>query len=205
VSAAQRHWDAVYAARGPDRVSWYQPEPATSLALIDDLNLGDDAAVIDVGGGASSLAARLLERGFTDVTVLDVSAQALELARTALGGGAQRVTWLEQDVLAWSPDRVYDLWHDRAVFHFLVDRAKRQRYADVLAGALRPGGRAIVATFAVDGPLTCSGLAVARYDADGLASALGPGLRPIATRREEHHTPAGTVQPFTWMALERSD
>jgi 2-polyprenyl-3-methyl-5-hydroxy-6-metoxy-1,4-benzoquinol methylase len=203
VSAARRHWDAVYDARGADRVSWYQPEPAMSLSLIDAIGLTREASVVDVGGGASVLAARLLERGFADVTVLDVSARALELAHAALGANAERVSWLERNVLAWSADRRYDLWHDRAVFHFLVDRAQRARYADVLEAALRPGGRAIVATFAADGPPTCSGLPVARYDADGLASALGRGLRTIATRREEHRTPAGTVQPFTWVALER--
>jgi hypothetical protein len=112
------------------------------------------------------------------------------------------VTWLVQDVLEWSPERSYDLWHDRAVFHFLVDRMQRQRYAEALGWALRPGGRAIIATFAADGPTTCSGLPVARYDPDQLAGAIGAGLRPLADRREEHQTPAGRVQPFTWVTFE---
>ena len=202
-SAAKRHWDGVYEAAGARKVSWYQREPEMSLVLIEELGLRRDAAIVDVGAGASSLAERLLARGFIDITVLDVSARALELARAELGANAGSVSWLEQDLLSWSPQRQYDVWHDRAVFHFLVDPGKRARYVETLRSALRPGGKAVIGTFASDGPATCSGLPVVRYDADQLASALGDAFRLLATRREEHRTPADSVQPFTWAALER--
>jgi trans-aconitate methyltransferase len=194
----------VYETRRPYEVSWYQPRPEMSLALIEELGLTRDAAIVDVGAGASSLAQRLLAQGFADITVLDVSARALELARTDLGANAARVVWLEQDLLSWSPKRRYDLWHDRAVFHFLVDPAQQERYAAALRSALRPGGKAVIGTFAADGPTTCSGLAVARYDADQLATAFGEAFTTLATRREEHHTPASTMQTFTWITLERA-
>jgi trans-aconitate methyltransferase len=202
-TALRGHWDAVYRTKGPHAVSWFQAEPVMSLELIGDLRLARDAAIVDVGGGASSLAARLLERGFTDITVLDVSAQALAQARAALGAEAQRICWLERDLLSWVPDRPYDLWHDRAVLHFLTEPQRRERYAEVLRSALRPGGHAVVATFAADGPTTCSGLPVARYDAEGLAAVFGDEFATIATTREEHRTPAGSAQPFTWVVLGR--
>jgi SAM-dependent methyltransferase len=203
-SNAKRHWDAAYQTRGARNVSWYQPEPTVSLALIDELRLPRDAAIVDLGAGASSLAARLLGRGFIDITVLDVSAQALELARADLGADAARVRWLEQDLLSWSPQRRYDLWHDRALFHFLVDPAQRERYAEALRSALRPAGRAIIGTFAADGPTSCSGLPVARYDGDQLTAAFDGSFRTLATRREQHHTPGNSIQPFTWITLERA-
>ena len=202
-TAVRRHWDAVYERRQPTEVSWYQAEPETSLALIGDLELASGAAIVDVGGGASSLAARLLDRGFTDITVLDVSARALAVARAALGRDAARVEWLEQDLLSWTPRARYDLWHDRAVFHFLVEPARRERYAEVLRAALHARGKAVIGAFASDGPTRCSGLAVERYDPAGLAAVFAPGFTVVATRREEHHTPGGAVQPFTWVTLER--
>ncbi len=203
-SLAINHWNRVYETKQPHEVSWYQPGPGRSLALIEALALAHDAAIVDVGGGTSGLARQLLELGFTDVTVLDISAPALELARADLGRDATRVRWLEQDLLSWSPDRRYDLWHDRAVFHFLVAARDRQHYADLLHSALRPGGKAIVGTFAADGPTSCSGLPVARYNPDMLAAALGGAFTTLATSREEHHTPGGSTQPFTWVTLERA-
>jgi SAM-dependent methyltransferase len=203
-STAKRHWDAAYQARGARKVSWYQPEPALSLALIEELRIARAAAIVDLGGGASTLAARLLAQGFLDITVLDVSVRALQLARGALGAKSAHVSWLEQDLLSWPPQRKYDLWHDRALFHFLVDPAQQERYAETLRSALRPGGKAIIGTFAADGPTTCSGLPVARYDADRLATAFGDAFTPLATRREEHRTPGNSIQAFTWVALERA-
>ncbi len=202
--AAKQHWERVYETKRPHEVSWYQPEPDISLVLIEELALARDAAIVDVGGGASSLAARLLGLGFADITVVDISARAIESARANLGTDATRVRWLEQDVLAWSPERRYALWHDRAVFHFILDPADQRRYADLLRSALIPGGKAIIGTFAADGPTTCSGLPVARYDADRLTAVFGTGYTTLATRREEHHTPGNSIQPFTWVTLERS-
>lgn len=162
-----------------------------------------DAAVIDVGGGASVLVDELLGAGFGDVTVLDVSESALGTARRRLGAAAHAVRWLATDLLAWSPSRRYSLWHDRAVFHFLVAEDQRVRYLEVLSEALAPGGHVVIATFAADGPLTCSGLPVRRYSPVELATELGAGFETVTTRREDHLTPAGAIQPFTWVLARR--
>jgi hypothetical protein len=201
-STARRHWQAVYGANGAHDVSWFQPEPEMSLELIERLGLGPDAAILDVGGGASSLAARLIARGFTDVTVLDISSVALDLARAELGTNASRVNWIEHDLLSWSPQRRYGLWHDRALFHFLVDPSDVDRYTETLRSAISHGSRAIIGTFAADGPQSCSGLPVARYGSDQLAAAFGAAFARVATRREEHLTPSGSLHPFTWVALD---
>ncbi len=202
-SATRRHWQDVYGAKGARGVSWYQPEPEVSLALIERLRLGRRAAILDIGAGASSLAARLLARGFIDVTMLDISRGALDLARADLPARTPEVKWIEHDVLSWSPRRPYDLWHDRALFHFLVDPSQRERYTQTLRSAIGHGGKVIIGTFAADGPESCSGLPVARYSPDQLAAAFGPAFATIATSREEHWTPAGARQPFTWVTLER--
>lgn len=195
------HWRAVYERLGAAGVSWHQDVPVVSLEVIGALGLPADAPVVDVGGGASLLVDRLLERGHSDVTVLDLARPALAAARERLGPAAGRAQWLEQDVLTWSPVRRYALWHDRAVFHFLVGAGERARYAAVLHAALAPGGRVVMATFAPDGPETCSGLPVRRYDPDALAAELG-GMRLVDARRELHRTPGGRVQPFSWVVLE---
>jgi SAM-dependent methyltransferase len=192
------HWDATYGRTAPTQLSWHQAIPALSLELIRALELPGDAAIIDVGGGASTLVDHLLADGFRDVSVLDVSAVALETTRRRLGDAGQYHVWLA-DVLTWRPERAYDLWHDRAVFHFLINPADRQAYLDVLGSALRPGGYAIIATFALDGPQRCSGLPVARYDADELDALLEGSFEVVESRREQHTTPAGVMQPFTWV------
>jgi hypothetical protein len=180
-------------------VSWFQPTPTISLELIGNLELPRDAAVVDVGGGASSLVDRLVDQGFRDLSVLDVSRAALQATRHRLGGDYP-VTFLERDVLEWHPERRFHLWHDRAAFHFLVDSADRDRYLATLRSAIQPDGFVIIATFASDGPEFCSGLPVVRYSAESLGSVLGPDYVVVATRREEHTTPGGGVQPFTWVA-----
>jgi SAM-dependent methyltransferase len=202
--STKAHWEGVYRTSAVRDVSLYQPEPEVSLELIDELGVGRDDAILDVGGGGSSLAARLLARGFSDITVLDVSSRALELAREDLGAEAARVHWIARDLLRWSPQRRYDLWHDRAVLHFLVEGAERERYLETLRSATRGGAKVVIGTFAADGPARCSGLPVARYDIDGLASAVGDAFVTRTTRREEHRTPGGSVQPFTWVAFERT-
>lgn len=196
------HWDAAY-ERGPDRVSWAQDHAAPSLALIEDLGVPVDAAVIDVGGGASPLAGDLLDRGFNDVTVLDLSRRALDLARERLGARGTHVTWTQADLRAWSPERTYDLWHDRAVLHFLTEDEDRERYAATVARAVAPGGHAIIAGFAPDGPERCSGLPVRRASGEDLAALLGDAFTPVGVRREEHTTPSGNVQLFAWLVARR--
>lgn len=198
------HWDHVYETRAPEEVSWYQPSPERSLALIERAGTGHDAAIIDVGGGASKLAGSLLDRGFTDVTVLDISENALTRAREQLGAGAERVRWIVADVTEAELPRRYDLWHDRAVFHFLVEEVDRERYRALLRASTGPGAHVIVATFALDGPERCSGLPVVRYSPEALLEALGPGFSLIESDAEEHHTPSGAVQRFVYCRFVRS-
>jgi Methyltransferase domain len=201
VRAADRatHWDDAYRSHGFESVSWYQSDPTISLELIRTLGADPAAPVVDVGGGASPLVDRLVALGFADVSVLELSGVALEEARRRVGAAAA-VSWLHQDVLDWRPTRRYGLWHDRAVFHFLVDEADRTRYLEVLGRAIEKGGGVVLATFADDGPEYCSGLPVARYDADDLVRSLGDDFVVTTTRRELHLTPTGAVQPFTWVA-----
>lgn len=199
---AARHWDAAY-GRGEREVSWFQPVPAPSLKMIDAVGIGPAASVVDVGGGASRLVDELLDRGFSDLTVVDLSAAALDDARTRLAGRAHRAHWAVADVRTWRPGRRFDLWHDRATFHFLIEPADRDAYLATLDTATTSGSIAIFATFAPDGPERCSGLPVARYDADQIAAALGSDWQPIARDHEDHATPFGTTQSFTWAALRR--
>jgi hypothetical protein len=175
-----------------------------SLELIESLGIGGDEPVVDVGGGASPLAGELLERGFTDLTVLDIAQTAITEASGRLGPLAEQVVWLRQDVLAWAPTRTYGLWHDRAAFHFLVDAAERRKYVEVLDAAVDSLGAVIIATFAKDGPDRCSGLSTCRYEPAELAALLAPGFELVEQRREEHLTPGGAVQPFAWVALRRT-
>jgi ubiquinone/menaquinone biosynthesis C-methylase UbiE len=194
------HWENIYSTKAADAVSWYQSHPVQSLRLIRQV-VGDDttASIIDVGGGASTLVDHLLDAGFTDVTVLDISANALASAQARLQERARRVAWLEADVLALQmPSHPFDVWHDRAVFHFLTAAEDRRRYVQAVHRAVKPGGSVIVATFAEDGPSQCSGLDVARYSADQMHAAFGAGFKLITSTREDHHTPFGTVQKFIY-------
>jgi trans-aconitate methyltransferase len=203
VDDRQKHWTQVYETKPADSVSWFQAEPAPSLAALGRLQLDPSSALIDVGGGASNLVDELLRRGWTDLTVLDIADTALDVARARLGQDARKVHWEVADITAWRPTRAYDVWHDRAVFHFLTDAGQRDAYRRALGAALASGGHLIIATFAPDGPERCSDLPVQRYDASGLAAELGPAFRLINTWREEHVTPGGAKQSFTWCAFER--
>ena len=197
--AGADQWDAAYSNRGVAGVSWYQAAPEVSLELVDALGVHRDAAVIDVGGGASFFLDELAARGFEDLTVLDISASALEAARQRLPAEAA-VQFVDADLLKWAPGRSYDLWHDRATFHFLVTAPDRDKYLATMRRSVVPGGKVIIGTFAEDGPETCSGLPVNRYSAVDLVAELGDGFAELETRRENHVTPRGAVQPFTWVA-----
>lgn len=193
------HWEGVYATKAPDAVSWYQPRARLSLELIGRIGVAVPGRIIDVGGGASVLVDDLLDAGYQDVTVLDILGGALERARTRLGPRAGEVAWVEGDVVeADLPAAAFDVWHDRAVFHFLVDRGDRQAYVHTLRRALRPGGHAIIATFAEDGPERCSGLPVQRYSPQQLHAELGEAFTLLASEREEHRTPGGALQRFQY-------
>jgi hypothetical protein len=196
-------WDDIYRLSGGLTNSWYTPEPAHGLGLIAHLGLPVEAAVVDVGGGAGNLVDGLLAAGFTDLTVLDLSVTALDIARHRLGPAGDRVTWVAHDLLTWRPPRTYDLWHDRALLHFLLDEADRRRYLAVLRAATREGSRVVLATFAPDGPTTCSGSPVRRYGPADLAAFLGPDFVPETAALQVHVTPAGHEQPFTWAVFTR--
>lgn len=199
----QQHWDNVYLTKPATGVSWYQPEATPSLAALARFEVPSTAALIDIGGGASTLVDNLLDRGWTDLTVLDIAGPALALARQRVGAAADRVRWIDADITQWRPARSYDVWHDRAVFHFLTEAEARQRYRQAFEAALAPGGLAIIATFAPDGPERCSGLPVRRYDAALLAQELGEAVEPVGDWRQSHTTPGGAVQSFNWCAFRR--
>jgi SAM-dependent methyltransferase len=192
------HWEGVYTTKAPEQVSWFQAEARLSLELITR-HAAPGAAIADIGGGASRLVDGLLAHGFGDVRVLDIAGAALAAAQLRLGAAAARVQWVVDDVLAaeFVPASL-DVWHDRAVFHFLTDPADRARYVAQVQRAVRPGGLVLVATFAEDGPLKCSGLEVARYSPDALHAQFGADFRVLEGHREEHHTPSGAVQRFTY-------
>jgi 2-polyprenyl-3-methyl-5-hydroxy-6-metoxy-1,4-benzoquinol methylase len=193
------HWESVYRTKAADQVSWYQPHLAQSMAFITAAAPDRGAAILDVGGGESTLVDDLLDDGYGNVTVLDISPHALEACRARLGERAALVRWIAADVTAADlPRHAFDVWHDRAVFHFLTDPAQRAAYVRQVTHAVKPGGHVIVATFAPDGPGKCSGLPVAQYDAASLHDAFGDGFRLVQAAREVHHTPGGREQPFTW-------
>ena len=206
MKAADRkaHWERVYATKAEAEVSWFQEDPRPSLEALARIGAGPGAAIIDVGGGSSRLVDRLVHEGFRDVTVLDVSAAALEAAKARLGEAANGVRWIVADATEWAPQRTFDVWHDRAAFHFLVDLDDQAAYVDRLRKALRRGGHAIIATFAPDGPERCSGLPVARHDAESLGAALGPEFVLVESRRHDHRTPSGAVQRFQFSVFRRA-
>ncbi|MGZ8720541.1 MAG: class I SAM-dependent methyltransferase [Aeromicrobium sp.] len=195
------HWQEVYETKSPTEVSWFQNEPVVALELIDGLGVEPSEPIIDVGGGASTLVDHLLERECTDVTVLDISAAALAVAKERLTGRAEDVTWLAEDLMAWSPARQFAVWHDRAVLHFLTDAADRRRYGEILSAAVAPGGHAVIGTFALGGPTHCSGLEVQQHDAASVAALAGPDFEVVDSRAEHHVTPAGHAQDFSWVVL----
>jgi len=184
-------------------VSWFQENPAPSLAMLEQAGAVPGSDIIDIGGGASRLVDHLVEQGFEDVSVLDLSGAALKAAKARLGVRADRVHWLVADVTVWEPVKRYDIWHDRAAFHFLTDEKDRAAYIERLTRGLKTGGNAIIATFALDGPEKCSGLPVARYDATSLAQTLGPAFRLDHTQRHEHATPWGSHQVFQFSVFRR--
>ena len=192
------HWEHVYSTMDPTKVSWYQGAPKESMRMIAATGVAPHAAVIDVGGGTSTLVDNLLDTGFDDITALDVASAALAHSRARLGDAASTVTWIEQDVLHFKPHRPYKLWHDRAVFHFLTDKDQQRHYVEVLEKAVEPGGHVILATFGPDGPERCSGLPVQCYSTDQMADVLGPRFELRAHDLEEHNTPTGSVQQFLY-------
>ncbi len=198
------HWTAIYRKHRASELSWFQAEPTCSLGLIEAAGLARSDPILDVGGGTSLLVDHLLDRGYQDITVLDLAAPALGAVRARLGARAQAVTLLHADVARFLPQRRYALWHDRAVLHFLTSPDVRRSYLRALATSLRPGGHVVIATFAPDGPARCSGLEVVRYEPSTLAATLGPRFALVRVEREAHVTPRGAVQQFQYSLFRRA-
>lgn len=198
------HWEDVYQKKKVDEVSWYQPQPDTALRLIDSIKLDPTANIIDVGGGASTLVDCLLARGYLNVSVLDISGKALAVAKERLGGEADRVRWYESDILSFQPQQKFDLWHDRAVFHFLTDSNEREKYLETMHTALSANAHVLIATFGLGGPEKCSGLPVQRYDPELLQKTLGRGYTLISSDSEVHITPWGSPQQFVYCLFKKT-
>ena len=200
----KNHWEHIYETKAPTQVSWYQEHAKNSLQYIQNTGVQTTGHIIDVGGGTSTLVDDLIEEGFQNITVLDVSGTALQLARQRLGTRAAIVSWIEADITqAELPQDIYDVWHDRAVFHFLTKAEDRQRYINTVRHSLRKGGHVIIATFALDGPEHCSGLEVVRYSPESLHSEFGEDFEVVNSARETHRTPFGTEQKFIYCYCRR--
>lgn len=196
---SKAHWEQVYSIKPADAVSWYRPHLETSLDLIARACLRKDAAIVDVGGGEATLVDDLLAQGYQDVSVLDISQAAVEVAQQRLGKQAAQVSWLVGDITEVSlAARRYDVWHDRAVFHFLTSDAQRSAYLTQVMHALRPGGHVVLATFGPEGPSKCSGLEVVRYDSEGLHQLFGDHFQLLSSHTELHQTPFGSTQQFLY-------
>jgi len=199
----KKHWEGIYQENNPDEVSWFQPKLAISLELIKSVEPRKDARIIDIGGGASTLVESLLSDGYKNLSVLDISGNALAKIKERLKEKASQIEWFETSILDFSNPRKFDLWHDRAVFHFLVNGSDRATYLKNLTGLLKAGGHLIVATFAIDGPLKCSGLDVVRYDETAMKKEIGEGFEFLKSCNEIHKTPWDTEQKFTYFLFRK--
>jgi 2-polyprenyl-3-methyl-5-hydroxy-6-metoxy-1,4-benzoquinol methylase len=200
----QRHWENVYTTKDEKEVSWFEESPAISLALIVSTGINTGSTIIDIGGGASRLVDALIDEGFEAVTVLDLSEKAITIAKARLGALGTRVQWVAADVTKWEPSETYDVWHDRAAFHFLTEPKDRVAYAERVHSAVRPGGYVIIGTFAPDGPERCSGLQIVRHDAASLSEMLGSEFDLIESRPHSHRTPTGATQRFQFSRFRRA-
>lgn len=205
ISERRAHWQNVYQTKGEREVSWFQENPEVSLDLIRATGVNASDSIIDVGGGASRLIDALLDAGFASVAVLDVSEKALANSKARLGERSAGVNWIVADVTAWRPQGTYDVWHDRAAFHFLTEPNDQDAYAERVRKAVRPGGHVIIGTFALDGPERCSGLPVVRHDAVSIGQILGDSFKLIDSRRHDHRTPGGAFQRFQFSRFQRGD
>ncbi len=198
------HWENIYDTKQLHEVSWYQPTPTTSLALIEMLNLSSEAKIIDIGGGDSLLVDNLLQHGFKDLSVLDISGKALERAQHRLGSEySEKVKWIEADISTFEPDTLYDIWHDRAVFHFLTDSDSVAHYVAISSAHIKKGGYLIMATFAEGGPFSCSGLPVQQYNEESLPAVFAENFETERVFKEIHLTPTGNEQGFIFAVMRR--
>ncbi|MER2512880.1 MAG: class I SAM-dependent methyltransferase [Nitrosomonas ureae] len=201
----KEHWEKVYQSKASDQVSWYKAHLSLSLDWILGSLKSKSSRVIDVGGGSSTLVDDLLAKGYIDITVLDISQQALKVSKDRLGALADKVTWIEAGITRVSfPPQSFDVWHDRAIFHFLTDPVQRKKYIETLKSTLKTDGFLIMATFSLEGPLKCSGLHIVRYSPETLSGELGDGFSLVKTSQERHQTPFGTFQNFTYCLFKRN-
>jgi 2-polyprenyl-3-methyl-5-hydroxy-6-metoxy-1,4-benzoquinol methylase len=199
----QAHWQNVYQTKSEQTVSWFQERPNVSLDLIHATGVDNGASIIDIGGGASRLVDALINEGFNAVSALDLSEKALATSKTRLGTQSQQVQWIVADITQWQPSQTYDVWHDRAALHFLIEPKDRAAYVERVNKSVWTGGHVIIGTFAPDGPERCSGLPVVRHDAASLGEMLGPSFALAETRRHDHQTPSGTIQKFQFSRFQR--
>lgn len=199
----KEHWENVFATKQETEVSWYQPSPKTSLDLISKLNISKDAKIIDVGGGDSYLVDSLLELGFTNITLLDISAQAIERIKNRLGAKAKDVTFIVSDILDFNPSETYDLWHDRASFHFQTEEQQIQKYAEIVAKAVAANGHLIIGTFSENGPKKCSGLDITQYNEVTMSAVFERNFQFFSALTEDHTTPFNTIQNFIFCSFKK--
>jgi len=200
IADVKEHWETIYKTKQPDEVSWTQEVPAASLAFIHQFQITKNAKIIDIGGGDSNLVDFLLAEGYTDLSVLDISEAAIRRAQERLGKQAQKVTWIVCDILDFKPKEKYDVWHDRAAFHFQTEPAKIDAYLNIVKNAV--DGMVIIGTFSTDGPTKCSGLEIKQYNEDGMkAKFIQSDFKNLECKREDHITPSGAVQNFVFAAL----
>jgi 2-polyprenyl-3-methyl-5-hydroxy-6-metoxy-1,4-benzoquinol methylase len=200
-----RHWENVYKTKSPEEMSWYEPHLATSLEWILEAAPSHSSSIIDVGGGASTLADDLHARGFRSLTVLDISPTAIARSQERLGTAAGDINWIIGDVTHCSlPDAAFDIWHDRAVFHFLTEQEEKASYVKQLANSMKPSGQVIIATFSINGPRSCSGLTVSRYDTPSLQKEFGADFKIVKSETITHQTPSGAVQEFLYYRIART-
>jgi SAM-dependent methyltransferase len=204
MSSDASHWDAIFSARKAKDHSWYQPSPEASLTMLEQCGLTTDARIIDVGAGDSKLVDELLERGYRNISVLDISATALERTKRRLGSKGDHLHWIVSDVLDYDPQERFDAWHDRAAFHFLLTEIEVRRYADLVTKAIRPGGCLVIGTFSLNGPKKCSGLDIRQYDSEQLSRVFGDSFILIQTFQETHITPVGVHQDFIFCRFQRN-
>lgn len=197
------HWDKIYESKTPTEVSWYEPLPEQSLSYIIECELQKDASIIDIGGGDSFLAEFLLAQNFKDVTVVDISQKAIDRAKLRLGERAEQVDWIKTNVLDFTPDRQYDVWHDRAAFHFLIEDKQVEKYVNLAYKAVKPGGFVVLGTFSESGPNTCSGLKVRQYSIKEMQQLFLDGFTPLNCKNFDHSTPSGDKQNFTFCSFRK--
>jgi 2-polyprenyl-3-methyl-5-hydroxy-6-metoxy-1,4-benzoquinol methylase len=197
------HWENIYTTKQLEEASWYQPKPETSLQILQEINISSDARIIDVGGGDSLLADHLLDLGFSNLTILDISSKSIERAKARLGERGKKVNWIVSDILYFEPTHKFDFWHDRAAFHFLTEKNEIDKYVKIASEAIRKNGKAIIATFSEEGPKKCSGIVINQYTMASLEETFNPYFKKILGVTHDHRTPTQNIQNFIFCAFQK--